>query len=216
MAVSRPSRRLLILVFAWGRVGGVEFAEEFGHIEGGASGFDAAVHLVAEDAGAGLVFGVNEENHIDDGGEVADGHLLEFIADGSGDEVGVAGFAADDDAEGDDDVGVGVLEDVFGADGDFPSAGDAVEGDAGGGHEAEEFGFGGFEEAVHERLVVHAGHDGERLARADEARFAGEGLRSHKKGVRSMALREGGATRFRKFVGRGPGDERGEGVGEGN
>lgn len=64
---------------------------------------------------------------MDDGSEVIEGELHEGIGHGAGDEICVGGAATDDDAEGDDAVGLVFEEGRFDGDRDFKSAWDADE-----------------------------------------------------------------------------------------
>jgi len=125
--------------------------------EGGLGGFTAAVEFFAHAAGAGLGFGFDGEDFVEDGDVGFEGDAHEGVGDGAEDFAGVEGLALPDDAEGDDGgVAFGAGE-ALDLEGDFVGAGDA--------NDCElvtlENGLSGGEEGVGVLAIVVADDEGE-------------------------------------------------------
>ena len=137
----------------------IKLGEEFGHVNGCPGCFDTAVVIRIEASDFGLLFVVQKENLVNDGDKVPDGELLQCVGDGARDEFGMAGLALNHNAERDDGVDLGVLSDVFGANGDLKSSGNAVEGDCGTGENANKLLIRGLDESADKVLIIEAGDD---------------------------------------------------------
>ena len=140
---------------------GAHGGKEVDHGEGDARGFGAAIDGGAEAAFFGLLFVVEQEDFMHDGDAVLGGGALEGVGDRGGDEVGVLGGSADDDAKGDDGVWLGTAQDQLGADRDLESTGHSIGGDGDVGGKLLELVLGGVEEAFDISLIVKTGDDGD-------------------------------------------------------
>lgn len=137
-----------------------EFFEDADAIDCGASGFDAAVELGVEAAEVGLVGGIEEEDLVNDRGFVVEGKAHECVGYCAGDEVSVGGFAAEDDAEGDDGVEFFAVEEGLSDDGDFEGAGGEGADDFCRGLDGLDFVACGFSHWGDEFVVIDAFDDG--------------------------------------------------------
>jgi len=164
-------------------LGAVEFGEDFDHGSGGAGCFAAAIEVIGEASAVGLLLVVEEEDFVDDGGGEFKGEVLQGLGDGSRDEVGVGGLAADEHSEGDDAPGLFEFEDRLGGDGDFEGPGDADEVDAGLGEVGAQFLDGAIDHGVRVAFVEFGRDDGQFGAPVrEDARFRRES-RGHVGGI---------------------------------
>jgi len=81
---------------------GIERVHYFDHGDGRLGRFATPVQFVSEGADLRLSGVFDEEDLVNDGDKMGDSRSLKTAGDGLGNEIGVGGGTADDDAEGDD------------------------------------------------------------------------------------------------------------------
>ena len=141
-----------------------QFFAHFHHAGGSASGVDASVLFGAKATRVRLFVGLDEEHFVNDGSIELQGKLKQTVGDRVGDELGVGGFAFQNQTQADDGGRFFVLQHQLGSERNFEGSGNANQVHAGTGNDRGKFVDSRLHQSVGVFLVELSCYDGELVA----------------------------------------------------